>query len=186
LLFLSQGEGQNFTLAEQLSILKQLNPLFYRTPAIHGNPAYWQLIREGLQEIDQVCRKIALNVLKENLKLFGEDRTKGILQLHCSEKEFEQLWTTFFDVYDTLESFSSHLTKAVWHRIDLFYDFIKTSGALMGPSDADGNFPANQLLVLEDFRAWLFVLYNRVSSHSNLKIRRFVQKTTLKRPFITE
>jgi hypothetical protein len=47
--------------------------------SIQGNAAYWQLIREGLQDIDQVCRKIALNVLKENLKLFGEDRAKGLL-----------------------------------------------------------------------------------------------------------
>jgi len=85
-----------------------------------------------------------------------------------------------------LESFSSHLTKAIWHRIDLFYDFIKTNSAIIGQSDAEGNFKDNQLLVLEDFRMWLFVLYNRVTGHPNLKIRRFVQKVTLKRPFITE
>jgi len=39
---------------------------------------------------------------------------------------------------------------------------------------------------LEDMRMWLLVLYHRVSSHANLKIRRFVQKETLKREYITQ
>lgn len=89
------------------------------------------------------------------------------------EKEFESLWTTFFDVYDTLESFGSHLTKAIWHRVDAFYNFIKTHGAQAAHA-------------LQDFKAWMLVLYNRVASHSNLKIRKHIQKFTLKRPFITE
>lgn len=98
----------------------------------------------------------------------------GIVQINCSEKEFEQLWTTFFDVYDTLESFGCHLTKAVWHRIDIFYDFIKDKGEKMANVDFNGNVIPSQLLVLEDFKTWLIVIYSRVSSHSNLKIRRFV------------
>lgn len=40
------------------------------------------------------------------------------------EAEFELLWTTFFDVMDTLEGFGSHLLKAIWPRIDLFFDFV--------------------------------------------------------------
>lgn len=89
-------------------------------------------------------------------------------------------------MYDTLESFSSHLIKAIWHRVDVFFDFIKTNKDLIGLSDASGNFPKNQLHMLEDFRAWLNVLYGRVQSHSNLKTRKYVQKATLKRPFVTE
>lgn len=41
-----------------------------------------------------------------------------------TKSEFELLWSTFFDIYDTLESFGSHLTKAVWHRTELFYKFM--------------------------------------------------------------
>ena len=48
----------------------------------------------------------------------------GVKRQLTDEAEFEQLWTTFFDVMDTLESFGSHLLKAVWHRVDTFYDFI--------------------------------------------------------------
>ena len=101
------------------------------------------------------------------------------MSIHCTEKEFEQLWTTFFDVFDTLESFGSHLIKAVWQRIDVFYDFIQAYGDKMIGIDKNGNAIVNQLVQLEDFRTWLFVLYNRVSFHTNLKIRRFVQKATL-------
>jgi hypothetical protein len=162
------SEGSELTLAEQLSVLKQLNPLLFQ----RQDQKYWQLIKEGLQDIDQVCRKQALHVLKENLKLLADEKAKGTIKLHCSEKDYEQLWTTFFDVYDTLESFGSHLTKAIWHRVDAFYDHLRTSDT-------------NDLYVQEDFKAWLLVIYNRVASHCNLKIRKFVQKVTLKRPFIT-
>lgn len=99
------------------------------------------------------------------------------------EEEFELLWTTFFDVYDTLESFGSHLTKALWHRVELFYEFMKKNDELYTRLDT-----ANEGLVihhLADFRGWLLVLYQRVGSHMNTKIRRYVQKTTLKREFIT-
>jgi len=39
--------------------------------------------------------------------------------------------------------------------------------------------------LLTDFREWLLVLYFRVSSHQNVKIRRQVQKRTLKRDYMT-
>jgi hypothetical protein len=38
---------------------------------------------------------------------------------------------------------------------------------------------------LADFRAWMLVLYQRVGTHSNLKIRRQVLKRTLPREYIT-
>ena len=113
-------------------------------------------------------------MLKENLHFFGEAKNKGLVSIHCSEKEFEQLWTTFFDVYDTLESFGSHLIKAIWHRMDFFYDFIRDKKELIGLSDEQGQFLSNTLHKLEDFRLWLYVMYKRVSSHANLKIRKFV------------
>jgi hypothetical protein len=36
-----------------------------------------------------------------------------------------------------------------------------------------------------DFKQWLMVLYKRVQSHMNLKLRRYVQKSTLKRKYMT-
>ena len=57
---------------------------------------------------DNYCRKISMTVLKHNLQVMGtEELYKGFI----SKVEFEGLWTTFFDLYDTLESFGSHLTK---------------------------------------------------------------------------
>jgi hypothetical protein len=79
-------------------------------------------------------------------------------------------------VYDTLECFASHLTKAVWHRTEVFYDFIKQNDAL---------YIAGAIHPLEDMRMWLLVLYHRVGSHNNLKVRRFIQKKTLSRDYIT-
>ena len=70
--------------------------------------------------------------------------------------------------------------------MDAFYDFIRDHKDQIGTSDAHGQYTQNSLLVLEDFRMWLYVMYNRVSNHANLKIRKFVTKATLKRPFITE
>jgi len=40
LLFLEQEESQ-FTLSEQLNVLKQLNSLFYHIPAIQESGKYW-------------------------------------------------------------------------------------------------------------------------------------------------
>ena len=95
------------------------------------------------------------------------------------EQEFELLWTTFFDVMDTLESFGSHLLKAVWHRVDTLYDFILKYKEAYAPGSAV------QIHPLEDFRGWLLVIYDRINSHQNMKIRRHVTKETLKRPFVT-
>lgn len=47
-------------------------------------------------------------VLKSNLQVLGKPE---IYQHMITQQEFEMLWTTFFDLYDTLESFGSHLTK---------------------------------------------------------------------------
>lgn len=69
----SEDEANEFTLGEQLHVLKQLNFLFYQLPGIRDNSDYWRLIREGLQDTDQACRKMALQVLKENLKSFTEE-----------------------------------------------------------------------------------------------------------------
>ena len=38
---------------------------------------------------------------------------------------------------------------------------------------------------LEDFRTWLLVIYSRVGSHSNINVKKHIQKVTLKRPFVT-
>ena len=97
--------------------------------------------------------------------------------------EFESLWTNFFDIYDTLESFGSHLVKAIWHRVELFYEFITKNDELYikhDDSKEDYRMP-----YLSDFRSWLLVIYDRVASHANLKIRKFIQKKTLTRTYIT-
>ena len=39
---------------------------------------------------------------------------------------------------------------------------------------------------LEDMRMWLLVIYHRVGGHNNIKIRRFVQKRSLAREYITK
>ena len=83
-----------------------------------------------------------------------------------SSEQFELLWSTFFDIYDTLESFGSHLTKAVWHRTELFYDFMREFDALYASGD--------RIHPLEDMRMWLLVIYHRVGTHNNIKIRRQV------------
>jgi hypothetical protein len=36
-----------------------------------------------------------------------------------------------------------------------------------------------------DFKEWLMVLYKRVQNHMNLKLRKYVQKSTLKRKYMT-
>jgi hypothetical protein len=38
---------------------------------------------------------------------------------------------------------------------------------------------------LLDFKEWLITLYRRVNTHSNLKLRRYTQKSTLKRHYMT-
>ena len=38
---------------------------------------------------------------------------------------------------------------------------------------------------LLDFKDWVIVIYRRVQTHQNLKLRRFVIKTTLKREYMT-
>jgi hypothetical protein len=81
----------------------------------------------------------------------------------------ELLWTTFFDIFDTLESFGSHLVKAVWPRTEIFFQHIKS-----------GDYTP-----LEDFRIWLTVLFKRAGSHMNIKVRRYVQKHTLSRSYMT-
>ena len=87
------------------------------------------------------------------------------------------MWTTFFDIMDTLESFGCHLIKGIWKRADLYYDFIKKHAQLYDSGQ--------HIDPLEDFRMWLLVIYARVGSHSNLNVRKHVQKVTLKRPFLT-
>ena len=156
---------------ERLSILKKLNVRLLSIPEIYGSPDYWGLIKRGMANIDQAPRKIALNILKENLSAVSNTR-----QL-IDAAEFELMWTTFFDVMDTLDSFGSHLLKAVWHRVDIFYDYILKYKQAYN----DGT----TIHPLEDFREWLLVIYNRVNSHSNMKIRRHIVKETLKRPFMT-
>ena len=67
------------------------------------------------------------------------------------------MWTTFFDVYDTLDSFSSHLTKAIWERTEMFY--------------AHKEAPTHPL---NDFKSWLHVLNTRALTHENVNIKKYI------------
>ena len=57
-----------FTLDERLRILKSLNFLFVKIDDIYASASYWALIRSGLSNLEQMSRKIAIEVLKTNLK----------------------------------------------------------------------------------------------------------------------
>ena len=97
-----------FTLRERLKILSELNSIFNLIPDIVNKKYYWKLIKDGLSDSDNYCRKVSMSVLKNNLSVIGsENLYKGFI----TQDEFETLWTTFFDIFDTLESFGSHLTK---------------------------------------------------------------------------
>jgi hypothetical protein len=105
---MAKGEEEYFTLRERLRILNELNSIFNQIPEIVMTNYYWSMIRDGLYDLDSYCRKVSMAVLKNNLKTLGQENIyKGIL----TKQEFETHWTTFFDLYDTLESFGSHLTK---------------------------------------------------------------------------
>ena len=106
-------------MVERLTFLMKLNDRMRQIPQIYESQQYWGLIQAGIAHLDQVPRKISLSILKENLS------TKSYSRTYSTDEEFEQLWTVFFDLMDTLEGFGGHLLKAVWHRIDIFYDFIK-------------------------------------------------------------
>lgn len=69
------------------------------------------MIRDGLFDLDPYCRKVSMAVLKYNLKTLAQDGK--LYQGVQTKAEFELMWTTFFDLYDTLESFGSHLTKVM-------------------------------------------------------------------------
>ena len=76
-----------------------------------------------------------------------------------------------------MESFGSHLIKGIWKRTESYYQFL---------TKYDEVYKTGQPIhPLEDFRIWLLTLYKRVASLQNLKIRKFVQKETLKREYIT-
>lgn len=80
---------------------------------------YWDYIRAGLWDYDPLSRKLSIKLLKLNLqrKLKASELDFAGLK----QKEFDKLWETFFEVYDTLDSYSSHLTKAIWERMELLY-----------------------------------------------------------------
>lgn len=109
-LFSQDQEEEYFTLRERLRILNELNSIFNSIDKIIGTSYYWSMIQDGLYDHDQYCRKVSMAVLKSNLKALGTEQLyNGIL----TKAEFENHWTTFFDLYDTLESFGSHLTKVM-------------------------------------------------------------------------
>ena len=78
------------------------------------------MLQDGLYDQDQYCRKISMALLKGNLKSLGNESLYASI---FTTAEFELHWTTFFDLYDTLESFGTHLTKVnnYYSLITLFH-----------------------------------------------------------------
>jgi hypothetical protein len=62
------SEQACFTIDERLRILKSLNFLFNKIDDIYTSASYWALIRSGLSNVEQMARKITIEVLKTNLK----------------------------------------------------------------------------------------------------------------------
>ena len=142
--------GGRLLLKERLIVLFEINQ-----KVIDGrgsNHRYWAVVREGLVDASQFNRNMALKILKQNLSRNQDSYSQKI----------EEMWTIFFDIYDTLESFGSHLVKAVWPRTEMFFEHIREY------RDED------EINPLIDFRIWLSVLFERVGSHVNLKARRYV------------
>lgn len=61
--------------------------------------SYWTLLFEFLIDEDSYIRKWGMVVLKQNLSSLGVPDPA--------------LWQTFFDLYETLEGYVSHLIKVI-------------------------------------------------------------------------
>lgn len=62
-----------FTLRERLKILNELNSIFNLIPEIVSKKYYWGLIKDGLADTDNYCRKVSMSVLKHNLQVIGTE-----------------------------------------------------------------------------------------------------------------
>lgn len=90
------------------------------------------------------------------------------------------MWTVIFDVIETLESFSSHLTKSIWERTEHLYAFLKKN---IHKFPAQGQrFEHHQLM---NIVSWLNVLNKRALTHQNQNVRKFIQKELLQREYVT-
>ena len=63
------------------------------------------------------------------MQFFESDENKAIMDqvlasFGISKDDFDKLWTTFFEILETLESYSIHLIKPVWERIETLFDFM--------------------------------------------------------------
>jgi len=52
----------------------------------------------------------------------GED--VGWEAMGGSRQEVQEVWTTFFDLLETVESYSIHLVRPMWERIEVIYSFL--------------------------------------------------------------
>ena len=69
-------------------------------------------------------------------------------------------------MYDTLDSYSSHLTKAIWQRTESIYKYLQSGDQ-------------TNLHPLQDFKEWLECLTIRALTHENHNIRKYIQKEIL-------
>ena len=81
-------------------------------------------MRRGLYDYDSLSRKTAIQLIKASLKRPVD--AKVLEDSGLTQKAFDDLWETFFEIFDTLDSYSSHLTKAIWDRMEKLYKYMKT------------------------------------------------------------
>lgn len=103
-----EKEAFSLTLREQLRIMQDLSGVFCEIDTIAYDPIFWTCLREGLVEADNFSRKVSQQMLQSVMSLRAQDVKH---QNPEKKKEFDGLWTTFFDVYETLESFGCHLVR---------------------------------------------------------------------------
>ena len=166
LLFVDLEDAKpSFTLGERLKILGQMNEVVVAAQVM--TPAYWEMLEAGLYHTDPLSRKMAVRLIQQNLA-----SSKSIADQHgMTEKEFESAWATFFELYDTLDSYSSHLTRAVWDRLESLY-------AMMAKQKSGAHPLAN-------FATWQSALCKRALTHENTNVRKYVLKELLARKYVT-
>ncbi len=108
-------------------------------------------------------RKISVAILREAL---GRHKFQ--------DEEVSEIWGVIFDIYETLESFGSHLNKSVWPRIEVLFSYLRVRKA-----------PLEASCHLEQVDHWLRLLLRRCVSHTNERVARFVVKAILAREYVT-
>jgi hypothetical protein len=94
-----ESEG-DLSLREQAIMMKDINSYLMKYDEFVQTKAYWNLVNKFLVSSDSFLRKWGVLILKQNLAW-----------TQFEDEIMNTMWETFFDLYDTLEGFVSHLIK---------------------------------------------------------------------------